>query len=217
MLPGYFDCVRNAGGLPVMLPMEMPEEGLRELCGRFDGFLLTGGQDVDPGLYAETTVGTCGEISPERDRMEKIIFDKAYEDDIPILGICRGIQFINVIMGGTLYQDLASEYRGTPIVGHQMTPPYDRTVHTVEIVYGTPLGELLNIKELGVNSYHHQAVRKLAQNLSPMAYAMDGIVEAVYCETRKFLWAVQWHPELNYKVEPTSAMIFREFVRSCGG
>lgn len=200
-----------------MLPMELQADDLRELCGRFDGFLLTGGQDVDPGLYGERADGACGEISPARDRMEKIVFDKAYGDDLPILGICRGIQFINVLMGGTLYQDLPSEYRGTPIVGHQMTPPYDRVVHTVEIVFGTPLGGLLNRKELGVNSYHHQAVRNLAQDLTPMAYAMDGIVEAVYCESRKFLWAVQWHPELNYKAEPASGLIFSEFIRNCGG
>lgn len=216
MLPGYFDCIRDAGGLPVMLPLSMPENDLRDLYGRFDGFLLTGGQDVDPKLYNEPVGSACGEISAERDRMEKVIFDMAFEDDVPMLGICRGIQLINVLMGGTLHQDLPSEYRGTPIVGHQMTQPYDRIVHTVEIVYGTPLSRLLNVKELGVNSCHHQAVRNLAQGLSPMAYAPDGIVEAAYCENRKFLWAVQWHPELNYMAEPASSLIFGEFIRSCG-
>jgi len=215
MLPGYFDGIRDAGGLPVMLPMTLPEEDLRDLCGRFDGFLLTGGQDVDPGLYHAQAERVCGEISPERDRMEKAVFDLAYEEDVPMLGICRGLQFMNVLMGGTLYQDLPSQYRGTPIVGHKMTPPYDRIVHTVEIVYGTPLFTLLNVGELGVNSYHHQAVRDLAPNLTPMAFAMDGIVEAAYCENRKFLWAVQWHPELNYRTEPTSTLIFREFIKHC--
>jgi putative glutamine amidotransferase len=197
--------------------MDLAADDLRQLCDLCDGFLLTGGQDVDPELYHKPVSASCGEISRARDAMEMVVFDKAYGDDIPVLGICRGIQFINVLMGGDLYQDLPSEYEGAVHIDHSMTPPYDRAVHTVSIADKTPLSELLHMKELCVNSYHHQAVRRLAPGLKAMAYAPDGIVEAAWCKDMKFLWAVQWHPELNYKTEATSALIFREFVINCGG
>jgi putative glutamine amidotransferase len=216
MLPGYFDGIRDAGGLPFMLPLDIPPEDLLQLCKLCDGFLFTGGQDVDPELYHESVHPLCGEICKQRDSIEKTVFNMAYREDIPVLGICRGIQLINVLMGGSLYQDLTAEFSGTVHTQHCMTPPYNKAAHTVEIVDGTPLGKLLQMKEINVNSYHHQAVRRLAPGLTAMGYSPDGIVEAVYCKDRKFLWLVQWHPEFNYKVEATSALIFREFVRNCG-
>lgn len=215
MLPGYFDGIRDAGGLPIMLPLEIDAEDALQVYALCDGILFTGGHDVDPRLYHETARPACGKPSPARDALEETLFRKAFADDLPMLGICRGIQLMNALMGGTLYQDLATEFTGAPPIRHCMQPPYDRTCHEVKLVIDTPLGELLQRETLGVNSYHHQAVRQLAPGLTPMAYAPDGLVEAAFCMDKRFLWAVQWHPEFNYRTESSSALIFQKFVQAC--
>lgn len=110
MLPGYMKGVEQAGGIPVMLPLMSEEDSLQQLVEEMDGFLFTGGQDISPNLYGEKRLPMCGQCCRERDDMEAVLFRLLYEMDKPILGICRGIQCINVIMGGTLYQDLPSEH-----------------------------------------------------------------------------------------------------------
>ena len=132
---------------------------------------------------------------------------------MPVLGICRGIQLINALMGGTLYQDLPTEYSSQ--TEHHQSPPYDVPCHEVRIVEGSPLFLLLGKSTIGVNSYHHQAVKRLAEGLSPMAYSEDGLVEAVQAQGKRFIWAVQWHPEFSYMKDADSRKIFREFVRCC--
>lgn len=215
MLPGYFDGICAAGGLPVMLPLNADESGLDSLYRLCDGLLFTGGHDVNPELYGQRPLPQCGTPCPARDHMEERLFRRAFADGKPIFGICRGIQLINVLMGGTLYQDLPTEHPGP--IDHHMTPPYDRVCHTVRLAADGPLFQLLGMEELGVNSYHHQAVRKLARCLAPMAWSSDGLVEAAYCPKQKFLWAVQWHPEFSYRADPAGLSIFRAFIRSCVG
>lgn len=212
MLPGYMKGIEAAGGIPVMMPLTTDREVLRALMERFDGVLLTGGHDVSPLLYGEPVSDRCGEICDERDDMERILLDLALETDKTVLGICRGIQFLNVYLGGSLYQDLPSERPES--VNHQMTAPYDRTIHGVRVERASPLYELLGKEELGVNSYHHQAVKCLAPGLVPMAYSEDGLVEAVYLPEKKFIWAVQWHPELSYRTDESSRKIIHKFVAS---
>lgn len=142
--------------------------------------------------------------------MELGLLRLALKQDKPVLGICRGIQLINAALGGDLYQDLPTEHPSE--IEHHQAPPYDCPIHTVTLVSDTPLQKLLNKDILSVNSYHHQAVKTLAPVLCPMAFAKDGIVEAAWLPTARFVWAVQWHPEFLYRVDPDSMKLFSFFV-----
>ena len=199
MLPGYMRGVEQAGGLPIMLPLTDDDAALRQLADTCDGFLLTGGQDVSPALYGAAPAPACGETCPARDAMETKLLALALEQDKPVLGICRGIQFLNIYLGGTLYQDL----------------PYDAPVHSVTLVPARPLYQLLGKCELAVNSLHHQAIKTLAPGLAAMAVSEDGLTEAVCLPDKRFVWAVQWHPEFSFRVNEDSRKIFKAFVGAC--
>ena len=213
MIPGYLKGLQTAGALPIILPVIERGREIQTVMEMCDGFLFTGGQDVDPALYHSEKSPLCGECSPERDKMERLILDEAMNRDKPILGICRGIQFINAALGGTLWQDIPTELSSNVI--HCQKPPYDISSHDVEIKTDSPLYSLLKKEKISVNSYHHQGVRKLSSQLVSMAAAPDGLVEAVYAPDHKFLWAVQWHPELAYQLDENSRLIFEEFVKHC--
>ena len=148
----------------------------------------------------------------KRDAMEAVILRMALRADKPVLGICRGIQFINVMLGGTLYQDLPSQHPSE--VNHHGHAPYDQPVHDVKIRKDSPLYDCLNTETLAVNSYHHQAIKSIAGSLDIMAVAADGIVEAVCKPDQRFLWAVQWHPEFAYQTDQNSREIIRAFVQA---
>ena len=214
MLPGYMKGIEQAGGIPLMLPLTSDEENLQQLAEELDGFLYAGGQDISPNLYAQRRSRMCGQSCHERDEMETILFSMVYEQDKPLLGICRGIQCINVVMGGTLYQDLPSEHSSD--TEHHQIPPYDVPVHSVKIIGDSPLYKLLKKETLMVNSYHHQAIKTLAPKLSVMAVSEDSLVEAVYVPNKKFIWGIQWHPELSYLADENSRRIFSEFVMMAG-
>ncbi len=205
----------EAGALPVMLPLTGEEAALAGLVSRCDGILLTGGQDVDPALYGEEKLPACGRPVPARDEMELLLTRLALAQDKPLLGICRGIQLLNVALGGSLYQDLPTQHYSQ--VGHEQKPPYDRPAHTVSVLRGTPLAALLGKKELAVTSRHHQAVKALAAPLEAMAYSPDGLVEAAWMPDRRFVWAFQWHPEHTYKTGEDSRKIFAAFAAACRG
>ena len=210
MLPGYLEGLMEAGTIPVILPLTADRADISRLVGLCSGFLFTGGQDVSPEIYGEEPKPACGERCPARDGLERELLHQALEKDRPVLGICRGIQLLNACLGGTLYQDLPTEHPSQ--VPHTMTPPYDRVIHTVHILPDTPLATLLQRTELGVNSYHHQAVRTLAPGLAEMARSADGLVEAVYLPDRTFVWAVQWHPELSFRTDESSRKILSAFA-----
>lgn len=213
MLPGYMDGILNAGGYPVMLPLDVNEKNLRQVAEEYDGFLFPGGQDVAPKRYGERPMAVCGEVCEKLDWMSMLLFEQILERDRPLLGICRGLQCINVLLGGTLYQDIPTQYPGR--VNHHMTPPYDRTVHKVVIEPGTPLYEMLGVTTLEVNSYHHQAVKALSRRLKAMAISEDGLVEAAYMPDKSFVMAFQWHPEFAFRTDQNSRLIFESFVKAC--
>lgn len=194
----YVAMVRAAGGEPMLLPTG-DEAAAARLMGLCDGLLLTGGDDVDPARYGEKVLECCGNITPERDVFERALVRAALERDLPIFGICRGIQSLNVILGGSLYQDLAAQIAPECKL-HQQAAPFDAPVHEVDIVAGSPLGELLGETRISVNSMHHQAIKQLAPGLEAMAYAPQGFVEAAHMPGRRYVRAVQWHPE--YMCEP---------------
>lgn len=215
MVPGYLDGIRDAGGIPVILPLQPRMEDLEQLDTLIDGYLFTGGHDVNPRIYGEEPIPACGVCCPERDVLEEKIYRMAKEKEKPILGICRGIQLLNVLAGGTLYQDLPQQFSGTKVIDHHMTAPYDRTVHEVEITEDTPLYALLQQKTLRVNSYHHQGVRSVGKGFEVMAVSEDGLVEGIYAPDEKFLWGIQWHPEFIYQKDDAAKKIFRAFVEAC--
>ena len=212
MLPGYMDGVADAGGLPLMLPLTDNKEQIDQLIELCDGVLFTGGQDVSPSLYGEEQDAACGECCPGRNAMETKLLNAALKLDKPIFGICRGIQFINAALGGTLYQDLPGQHPSE--IEHHQHPPYDVPVHTVTPIPSAPLAALLGDGPFAVNSYHHQAVKTLAPAWSAMAVAPDGVIEAAYMQDRRFVWAVQWHPEFSFLVDENSRKLFYAFVRA---
>lgn len=166
---------------------------------------------IQRGEIAEGLSLSC----PQRDRMEGAVLSYVMESGKPALGICRGHQFINAALGGTLYEDLPLQHPST--ADHNMKPPYDRVAHKVTVLERTPLAGLLGSGELGVNSSHHQAVRETAPCLRPMAVSEDGLVEAVFHPDHPFLWGVQWHPEFFFRRDEASRKILRAFTEAAGG
>lgn len=197
MLPDYLDGIKTAGGIPVVLPIAMSEADAERIVETFNGFLFTGGQDVS----------SC----PERDKEETMLLQKALEADKPVLGICRGLQFINVFLGGTLWQDIPSQHPSAIV--HRQGKPYGVPTHQVSI--SGELQSLLGKDILDVNTLHHQAVKDLGGGLTPMAVAPDGLIEAVRLQDKRFVWAVQWHPEYLFRTDKDSLAIFSCFVEHC--
>ena len=212
MLPGYMDGIHQAGGIPVILPFSTDMGEIKRLAGLCDGFLFTGGHDVSPKLYHEEPLDGLVSCCEMRDDMETGYLHEAISSNKPVLGICRGIQFINAALGGTLYQDLPIQHPSN--IEHHQKPPYDVPIHDVMIEKDSPLSQCLKTETLSVNSYHHQAVKTLADCLKVMAKAPDGIIEAVYMSGYRFLWAVQWHPEFSWKTDSNSMKIFKAFIEA---
>lgn len=184
MLPGYTRALELAGAAPLILPLTDDTDLLRNILSCCDGLLLTGGHDVEPSLYNAEKSEKCGETCPLRDREDLFLLDYAIRRNMPVLGICRGIQLMNAALGGTLYQHLPDEFPTK--TEHCMSRPYDREQHKVNILPDTPLYKLFKRKTLGVNSYHHQAVKELSPKLRAMAVSEDGLVEGVFMPERKF-------------------------------
>ncbi len=209
----YFAAVSAAGGLPVNLPMSSDLSELKALAERMDAFLFTGGIDVSPARYGEEPLPELGEVQSFRDEMESSLLPLVMEKEKSLLCICRGIQTVNVILGGSLYQDLPSQ-RPSDIC-HSQGEPYEKPTHPVRILPGTPLALLLGVEELAVNSMHHQAVKALAPGLQVMATAPDDVIEAAWLPAYPYLRAYQWHPEYLFEGgDEPSRLIFADFINS---
>lgn len=212
MLPGYMKMLEAEDAIPLMLPLTAKPQELDyflEICG---GFLLTGGHDVSPSVYHAIKESWCGTCCELRDEMEQYILKNAVEQDKSVLGICRGAQFLNACYGGTLYQDLATEHPSP--IEHHMNPPYNRVAHQVSVKKDTPLHEILGADEIGVNSYHHQAIKEVSPEFETMAISEDGLVESIFMPTRNFVVGVQWHPEFSYETDENSRKIVKAFTAS---
>jgi putative glutamine amidotransferase len=192
----YVEGVAEAGGVPVVLP---PVGGIRAaetLLERMNGLLLTGGTDLHPGYYGEDPDPKLGITIPERDAFEMALVEAALRRRMPVFGICRGMQLLNVALGGTLYQDLPSQLSGA-VLKHWQKAPKWQSAHEVEVLECSWVGEVTDSRSIEVNSYHHQGIKDLAGGLVVSAHSSDGVVEAV--ESRDFsrwwIVGVQWHAE----------------------
>jgi len=190
----YVAGVAQAGGVPMILP---PIPGTaEEVAGNIDGLLLCGGSDLDPAYYGEKPIPELDVTLPVRDTFEMDLVEQALERGVPVLGICRGLQVLNVALGGTLYQDLPSQMHPDLIAHRQQIPKWQWT-HEVEADGGSEIVKIMGSDHLRVNSYHHQAIKDLAEPLAAVAHASDGVIEAVESRdlSRRWLVGVQWHAE----------------------
>ncbi|WP_055589452.1 gamma-glutamyl-gamma-aminobutyrate hydrolase family protein [Peterkaempfera griseoplana] len=198
----YPQLVQSAGGLAVMVPPDDPERA-PAATARLDGLLVAGGPDVSPALYGLPRHPRTAATAPERDRWESALIRAALAAGLPLLGVCRGMQLLNVVCGGTLVQHLPEA------VGHDghCPSPGVFTRHPVRPVAGTALAELLPEAEASVPTYHHQAVDRLGSGLRVCARAADGTVEAVEAEGPGFVLGVQWHPERDHDLRVVRALV----------
>lgn len=213
MLPDYMKSIELAGGIPIILPLTCDREKLKMLSEFCDGFLFTGGPDADPKLYGAKKSRYCGEIIPERDEAEQILLTLLEPQNKPILGICRGLQIFNIFYGGTLYQDLPSEY--TTHLNHSQQRPYSIPSHKVTIEANGLLYSLFGQQTFEVNSCHHQGILSLGKGLQCEAISEDGLIEAISIPEKKFFLGVQWHPEfLASTNEKISQKLFEAFIEA---
>ncbi len=212
-LEAYGRAVVACGGAPVLVPVSQATAGLELILDRLDGLILSGGPDVHPRHYHAMPLSGLAEVDDELDRMELELARLAIERDMPLLGICRGIQILNVACGGSLIQDIGSQVPGALL----HNPSLDKGImsHTVRIEHDTLLGRIIGKNEIWVNGRHHQAVDKVAPSLSVSAVAPDGIVEAVEDSSRRFVIGVQWHPEGTWSSDTYSLRLFEALVEVC--
>ncbi|ATV69823.1 MULTISPECIES: gamma-glutamyl-gamma-aminobutyrate hydrolase family protein [Fusobacterium] len=189
----YVDAVVRAGGVPLIIPFTTDKEVIISQVQVIDALILSGGHDVSPYNYGQEPNPKLGETFPERDTYDMLLLEESKKRNLPILGICRGSQIINVAAGGTLYQDL-SLIPGNVLKHNQVSKPTLKT-HKIQIEENSIISEIFG-KETMVNSFHHQALDKVADDFKVVARASDGVVEAIEHKTYKFLVGVQWHPEM---------------------
>jgi putative glutamine amidotransferase len=208
----YFRAVQQAGGIPILLPPHLDGSALDVLWARLDGILLTGGGDIEPARFGEERHSTVADVSEVRDRLEIEVTERAMHDRRPLLAICRGIQVLNVALGGSLHQDIAIDTGST--IAHVQTAPRDQASHPVKVMgEGTRLGATLGAPEIEVNSMHHQAIKRLGRGLREVAWAPDGIIEGIEIEdTSALVLGVQWHPEELVAHDPAARNLFRTLV-----
>ena len=202
--------IRN-GGIPFIIPFNENEEVIKAQMEMIDGLLLSGGQDVAPKNYGEEPTPKLGDIFPERDDFEYALLKSALEAKKPVLGICRGSQIINTYFNGSLYQDLS--YIGKDVLKHNQVNSPSMVTHSVTIDKSSKLFDIFGEEKIMVNSFHHQAVKKVGEGLVKTAKAPDGIVEAIEKTDYPFLVAVQWHPEMLQNSVDMMNKLFLRFIK----
>ncbi len=215
MRPAYLNAVRACGGTPIILPPELDIEETERFAAMFDGFLFTGGPDLHPFLFSEETQRHCGNVSPKRDHLELTLLKLVIKAQKPVLGICRGIQVLNIGLGGDIYQDLPSQFAEDFPVAHVQPFSYEIPSHTVTVAPGSLLAQITQNHTIQVNSMHHQAIRRLAPCLTATGHAPHNLIECVEMpEYPTFFLGVQWHPEYLWKQDKAAERIFSEFIKA---
>ncbi len=195
----YVEVLDRVGLVPVLLTPAHSPAAMRALMNACAGLVLTGGEDVDPRRYGQEPIEALGSVSPDRDRMEEAALAIALERDVPVLGICRGCQVLNVHFGGTLFQDVPTQLPNA--ARHEQAEPWGEAMHGVRVEPGSRLGGIV-APVLRINSFHHQAIRDVGAGLDVVAVADDGVVEAVEARDHAWVIGVQWHPERHEASAP---------------
>ena len=209
----YVHAVESAGGLPVLIPMIKDLNILTALLSRLDGLLLPGGIDVHPSRYGEQVHPLTEEADLELDEFEIILASWAFQEDLPVLGICRGMQLINIVLGGTLYQDISDQYPNSIAHTHRNL---SRThlAHHIIVEPGSRMEKILGPGAVWVNSHHHQAIKDPGKGVRITGRAPDGVPELLEVPDCRFVMAVQSHPEEIYSIEPAFKRLFSAFVQA---
>lgn len=210
----YFTALTQVGAVPIMVPLLTDDEdAMRVLYERLDGIFLAGGVDVDPASYREDKLDVCGRIDPDRDQIELQLTQWALEDGKPLLGVCRGLQVVNVACGGSLHQDVAPDEQR--FIKHDYFPNQgyarDFLAHDVSVEPGSRLARIFQAPSMRVNSMHHQGIAQLGRDLEATIRSPDGLIEGIEGIRDTFVLAVQWHPEVLIESDAGARRLFSEF------
>jgi putative glutamine amidotransferase len=211
VVEAYVSALIRAGASPLLIPMGIKEDGIKDVLSCLDGILFTGGGDVHPVRYGSPPHPKVKEVIEDRDQIEFQLVREAVERDLPCFGICRGLQVINVALGGTLYEDLQTQYPNSLKHDYEITQPRDFLAHEISVQEGSKLNQFLDLTTYEVNSFHHQGIRDLAPGLSITVQSPDGVIEGIELNAYPFGIAVQWHPEWMQD-HPSMRALFSAFV-----
>ncbi len=210
----YSHAIEYAGGTPLLIPHVGDIECINQYLGVLDGLVLSGGGDIDPLLFGQEPHQNLGSVDRVRDEMELQLTQKALDQDLPILAICRGIQMLNVAAGGTIYQDIAAEMP-QPTLRHSQSGAGWYASHTIDIISESRLFQIFDSPTARVNSFHHQAVREIGEGFIATAKAKDNVIEAIESPTHRFALGVQYHPEMMWEHHPEVLNLFTAFLKAC--
>jgi putative glutamine amidotransferase len=206
--------VTQAGGIPVVLPNLTDPEEINELAGSLDGVLVTGGGDIDPTLFGEEPHPELGLIHPDRDTFETDLLKRCLDSNKPVLAVCRGCQILNIAAGGDMYQDIYSQ-TDRELLQHTQRAPRSHASHFVEVEQDSLLYKITKLSKFKVNSFHHQALRDMADGFRVTAVSGDRVIEAFESTAHSFVIGVQWHPEcMTEKGDLPSVQLFSAFVKA---
>jgi len=212
----YIDAIEKNDGIPLLIPVlkNFDSDTISSILKKIDGLLIPGGIDVNPKLYNEKVSSKCGNFNDVYNIFQLSILKTAFSINLPILGICRGIQLINVSLGGSLYQDNSLRPENS-IINHRCLENCQDPIHTICIKKDTLMYEIFEQTSINVNSIHHQSIKTLGHNLTVSAISEDNVIETVENKNKKFLLAVQFHPEVLRIKHPEMNKIFSAFIKSC--
>ncbi|MEZ4593148.1 MAG: gamma-glutamyl-gamma-aminobutyrate hydrolase family protein [Chloroflexota bacterium] len=214
LMPAYLEAIVAAGGMPVMIPLGLGEEDLQAIVQQMDGILLPGGGDIDPAVYQGQGHAKVYGVDTDRDRVEFVVARTAVAQQKPLLAICRGVQVLNVALGGSLWEDVELLMPDAIHHEHLNSHPRSYLAHSVTIEPDSLLAQQLGGTEMAVNSLHHQGIRRLADSLRATAVAPDGLIEGVEVMGHPYAVGVQWHPENLIHTETHMLGLFRGLVEA---